>query len=470
MKRLVLLLILLLLIPLPAAAQDGETYIDPDGLFSVPVPDGWDDQSTSEMAHFFHSDPPGVIYVFSVPSTDPLTAIDLGLDQVASDVSGSPLQATPAALPNGEWLQHIYVVGEDVVVILVLPMDEISVVLVARAGQGPIVTLNPAILETLIGIRRLDLPGQPPYTDLNSFTETDITFGLTGWELPGTLTLPNGDGPFPAAVIVHGSGPNDRDLTFGPNKIYRDLAWGLASRGIAVLRYDKRSFVHGTQMAALTSFTVWEETVEDARLAVEFLREQPNIDPAAVFVIGHSLGGHLAPRIAEGDSELAGLVLLAGNARPLEDLILEQTYYLTDLDGNITEAEAAARQEVTDAVEAIRTLESRDAPGLYLGAPAAYWWDMRDYDPVALAATLGIPMLILQGERDYQVTLEDYALWQEGLVALGNVSTVSFPALNHMFMAGEGQSRPGEYAQPGFMDEQVVRTVTAWIKMVAATP
>ena len=83
----------------------------------------------------------------------------------------------------------------------------------------------------------------------DAFTETEVTVGSAPWALPGTLSMPTGNGPFPAVVLVAGSGPQDRDETIGPNAPLRDLAWGLASNGIAVLRYDKRTKAHGTEMA-----------------------------------------------------------------------------------------------------------------------------------------------------------------------------------------------------------------------------
>ena len=106
---------------------------------------------------------------------------------------------------------------------------------------------------------------QPPsYADPNSFQEHEVIVGAGEWQLSGTLTVPNGPGPFPAIVLVHGSGPNDRDEAVGPDKPFKDLAWGLASRGIAVLRYDKRTKVYADKMAALQTFTVKEETIDDA--------------------------------------------------------------------------------------------------------------------------------------------------------------------------------------------------------------
>ncbi|MGO9207377.1 MAG: alpha/beta fold hydrolase, partial [Candidatus Limnocylindrales bacterium] len=166
------------------------------------------------------------------------------------------------------------------------------------------------------------------YVNPAAFTETAVTVGSAPWALPGTLTMPNGAGPFPAVVLVQGSGPHDRDETFGPNKPFRDLAWGLASRGIAVLRYDKRTFVYGAQMAADTSITVRQETTDDAIAAVALLRMTPKVDPTRVFLVGHSLGAYLAPRIAaQVPGELRGLVLLEAPTTPLPQLILIQEEY-----------------------------------------------------------------------------------------------------------------------------------------------
>ncbi len=163
------------------------------------------------------------------------------------------------------------------------------------------------------------------YSDPNAFTELEIEINHGEWSLPGTLTLPQGEGPFPALVLVHGSGPNDRDETIGPNKPFRDLAEGLASQGIAVLRYDKRTKVFPEKMAELVnSLTVQEEVIDDTLAAIAYLQNIPEIDQQRIFLLGHSLGGMLAPRIATQAPELAGIIILAGPTRPLEDLILEQ--------------------------------------------------------------------------------------------------------------------------------------------------
>ena len=138
------------------------------------------------------------------------------------------------------------------------------------------------------------------YINRDSFSEEEITFGFTGWELSGVLTIPKDGGKFPVVILVHGSGPNDKDETIGPNKPFKDIAWGLATKGIAVFRYDKRTLVHGGKlMEVIHEFTVMEETVLDVVEAVKVLKEHDKIDPEKIFVLGHSLGGMMIPKISE---------------------------------------------------------------------------------------------------------------------------------------------------------------------------
>ncbi|HWP42354.1 MAG TPA: alpha/beta fold hydrolase [Blastocatellia bacterium] len=308
----------------------------------------------------------------------------------------------------------------------------------------------------------------PAYARPDSFSEKEVTVGSGEWALPGTLTLPNGQGPFPAAVLVHGSGPNDRDESIGPNKPFRDIAWGLATRGIAVLRYDKRTKVHSLKFAPLMDrLTVKEETIDDVLLAVALLRETPGIDAGKVFVIGHSLGAIVAPRVAKLDPKIAGLVLLAGATRPAEDLIVEQITYIRSLDGVLSDAERAEIEKYKSQAAAVKDPNLSTATprsSLPLGIPATYWLDLRQYDPAKVAAQIGQPMLILQGERDYQVTMEDFQGWKRALGSRKDVEFKSYPKLNHIFTEGEGKLTPAEYGEPGNVAEYVIEDIAKWIK------
>lgn len=309
----------------------------------------------------------------------------------------------------------------------------------------------------------------PAYAKPDAYHETPITVGSGTWALPGTLTLPNGNGPFPAVVMVHGSGPNDRDETNGANKPFRDLAWGLATQGIAVLRYDKRTLVHGKQIDAdIAHLTVKEETTDDALLAAQLLRKTPRIDPKRVFILGHSQGATLAPRIGQQDSALAGLIVMAGLTRTLEDTILDQIIYLNSLSGPLTDKQEACIAQLRAAVARAKDPQlsaAVPASDLPLGLPASYFLDLRDYHPEKVAKGLSMPLLVLQGERDYQVSpTQDFPAWQTALAGRTNATLKLYPALNHLFIAGTGKPNPQEYQMAGHVSEQVVNDIAAWVK------
>ncbi len=305
----------------------------------------------------------------------------------------------------------------------------------------------------------------PPHGRSGAFSERAVTIGTAPWRLPGTLTLPNGRGPFAAVVLVAGSGPEDRDETIGPNKPLRDLSWGLAAHGIAVLRFDKRTLVYGASLTparlAALRFTVVQESVDDALAAVSLLRATPSIDPRRIFVLGHSLGGTVAPRIAARDRTLAGLVIMAGATTPLPDEIVRQYLYLRSI-GQATQAQVEAIKAVVARIKALRPADVSSAE-LLLGATPAYWLDLRSYDPIATAKTLTCPLLILQGGRDYQVTVQEFQSWKAALSGRHNVAFRLYPDLNHLFMAGKGPGTPKEYAIAGHVDASVVSDIARWI-------
>jgi uncharacterized protein len=286
--------------------------------------------------------------------------------------------------------------------------------------------------------------------------ERDLAVG----DLPGTLSLPAGAGPFPAVVLVHGSGPHGRDQSIGPNHVFRDLAHALAARGIAALRYDKRSWVRPQDGAD----TIDAETVDDAVAAVDALRDDSAIDAGRVFVVGHSLGAMMTPRILQRVPQAAGGVLMAAPARQLHDIVPDQIAYLIDLDGERSAEEAQALAEAQAAADAVRALADGDAgQPLLLGLPASYWRSLLDYDQLSVAADLPQPLLIMQGGRDYQVTTAEFLRWQERLGDDARVSLRVYPRLNHLFAAGEGVSRPEEYFRESSIDVAPIDDIAGWI-------
>jgi len=296
--------------------------------------------------------------------------------------------------------------------------------------------------------------------------EIDVLVGEGDDALPGTLALPAGEGPFPAVVLVHGSGANDRDETILGNRPFRDLAWGLAGQGVATLRYDKRSFAKPQSLLRHgAALTVQGEVVDDAVAAMAALRSRPEIAADRVFVLGHSLGGLLAPRIAR-QAQASGVIIMAGAARPLPEMMIEQTRYLAALDDTVTTGEQANLDKLLKDVESLRAAQ-KDPQGAqlwFLGAPVGYFTDLESYDGPATAQALDLPVLVLQGMRDYQVTIKDLGQWRRALQDSPRACMKVYGDLDHLMRPGEGRSGPEDYAKSRPMSPQVIQDVARFVR------
>ena len=313
------------------------------------------------------------------------------------------------------------------------------------------------------GFRLLPAPADafPSEQKPSEFPEEPVSVGTDPWMLPGTLTLPKaGSAPYPAVILLHGSGPNDRDETIGANKPFREIAEGLAARGIAVLRYDKRTRVHGAKMAA-GPITVDEEVLQDANAAIALLKTRPQIDPKRIYVAGHSLGALLAPVVATQNPDLAGIAMLAGAARPLGEVLVDQLSYIRSIATDSTSIAALAQLEAQ-----ARAAMEPSAPDslIVMGMTVAYIRDLDRRDVVGAARKLTLPVFVAQGGRDYQATEADLDLWKAALAGNPKASYKLYPDLDHLFHRGSAKARPEDYMKPGEVAPELIEDLAAWIQ------
>src|SRR5579875_1875967 len=344
----------------------------------------------------------------------------------------------------------------------------------------------------------------PPYANPSKFHEVSVTISDGQWHLPGILTLPNGKGPFPAVVLLSGAGPQDADETTGFNKPLKDIAWGLATDGIAALRYPKRTYVYGAKSSANPQdFTVKDEYIDDARAAVALLAEHKGIDSKEIFIAGYGEGGYIAPRIAAGDSQIAGIIILNGNMRPIEQVVASvferalkrqshrtcvQTYPSYDSRGIENTAPAAQsvypcppkdladlQKMIHDTQEQVKAIESpnlkpgRNVEFLGMTFPSYYFLDLRGYNPGRTAANLKVPIFVAQGRDDPLVTKTDFNTWKKALAGHRNITFKWYRSLDASSSSGIPYTvglAPLVFTEPilpAHVSAKVIHDLTSWI-------
>ena len=298
----------------------------------------------------------------------------------------------------------------------------------------------------------------------------------TKYPLNGLLTLPDhAAGPVPAVVFVHGSGSSNMDEKVGKLTPFKDLAEGLAKHGIASVRYDKRSFAHALKLLRDKSvtITVKEETIEDAILATELLRKDARIDPGKIFIVGHSMGAMLAPRIDAEGGNYRGLVLMAGTPRKLEEVMMEQTEEALSSMGKL--AKALVRKQVEKlnrSFDGLYGLSDEEAKKKKVGGGTTlyYFKEMGEHAAPGYLESLEKPMLIMQGGKDVQVKADrDFDAYRKLLKGKKQVTFKLYENLNHAFVPavyGSIAKAKQEFGIEQHIGENVIADIANWIKTV----
>ena len=290
--------------------------------------------------------------------------------------------------------------------------------------------------------------------------------------LKGMLTLPDGDGPFPAVVLVHGSGSSNMDEKVGKLTPFKDIALGLADRGIAAVRYDKRSYAHGLKMVLdrKTVITAREETIDDALLAASLLRSDSRIDPDRVFLLGHSMGGMLAPRIECSGGDFRGLILLAGTPRRMEEVLADQIRQIMAAQPAFVQKLGAKKTEgLLGSFEGLYDMTDDEARAKKLGGGTTlyYFKEMGQPTVEQWLEKTHKPMLVMQGEKDVQVKADvDFALYRSLLGDRENVTFRLYPGLNHCFVPARFDTiadAKKEFTPERHMGPQVLDDLADWI-------
>lgn len=299
------------------------------------------------------------------------------------------------------------------------------------------------------------------FKDKNALGQ-DLNIKSNTIELKGTLLMPQKESLQKLVIFVHGSGPNDRDETIGENKPFKDIAESLYTKGIASYRFDKRTLSNPESFGQKS--TIDDEVTNDVINVVNYFKQDNRFKNYEITILGHSLGANLLPKIANTSNQIAKIILLAGNAFPLDQLIIEQFEYLYKI--TPTKEYGDALQKVKDQISFLNSKDfSLDTPNekLPLNLSAYYWKSLLDYNPIKEVQKTTIPILILQGERDYQVSMKDFSLWKCTLKNNSKANLKSYPKLNHLFMTGEIASEPKEYFVKGSVDGDVVKDIYNFI-------
>jgi hypothetical protein len=294
----------------------------------------------------------------------------------------------------------------------------------------------------------------PDYVNTNKFTVKKVQIGK--FKLPGELTIPKGKGPFPGIILISGSGPSDMDESIGANKPFKDLAYGLSTMGIVVLRYDKRTYVYGKEVKPANAKNVY---LEDANSAINFMKSLPYVKD--IFVLGHSLGAYLAPEIAYKNKDIKGIIMLAAPARSMATISIEQLEYIKSLTKDQSE-----KDKINKIIEKLKLIEEHKMKDseYVMGAPASYYYNLNKYSPTKILKNFTKKVLICQGGKDYQVSKKDFDIFKNMFASNKLFTFKWYPSLSHIFTPVTGIPSPSNYQEASHVDKKVIDDIITWIK------
>ncbi len=307
-------------------------------------------------------------------------------------------------------------------------------------------------------------PDYAAKTDYKAYPEL---IPANGYGLTGEFVRPGGKQQNKVVVMIHGSGPSDRDESILGNRPFRDLAYGLAANGIGSIRFEKNTYLFGQELAAEKGMTIWDETGKDVVSIVDYLRRLKMIEPENIVLLGHSQGAMMIPRICDS-IDVGAAIMIAGNACPLQDLMYEQSKFLMQKNG-LDDAEKRRLNMLKEQIKNIDKLKDipSDSVGFALpfGLPASYWKDLIEYDQQETLKHIDIPVFLIQGEGDYQVSMKDFRKFRRALRRSdSDWKAKSYDNINHLLFENKGEPSREEYERNENVDPVLIEDISKWIE------
>lgn len=309
---------------------------------------------------------------------------------------------------------------------------------------------------------------EPVAEETPVFYEEVIQVGHNDNKMNGLITIPKGVENPPVVVLVHGSGTHDLNESIGVNHPFYDIAHGLAEYGIATIRYDKRHAVYPNELPDLinaNNFTIEDEVTDDVDSIIkEIAGGKFDVDNDQIYILGHSLGGMLAPKIATENPEVTGIISMAGSLRLIEDIILTQNEEsIASMDGLSDEDKVMVLAQINEQVGLIKSFTAESAE-IVMGYPASYWYSYQTLDNMNVTKNLDIPVLVLQGTEDFQISVDiDLPLWVDALSENPKATAIIYDGLNHLMMPSSGLRNIGDYDIEGNVSSDVISDIASFI-------